>query len=216
MNTVDIALQRHSCKAFDASRKIPDTPLHQLLDTVRLSPSSVNSQPWHILVAGTDIEKARVASATVQDYAYNTPKLLQASHALVLCSRTDLNEHYLAQLLAQEQQDGRFLTDDARHKQAATRAYYVNLHQQAKDTPQWTQKQTYLALGTLLFAASALGIDACPMEGFDSHILDTEFGLTQRGLSSTVLVALGYRSKDDFNAALPKSRLPLQEVVTLL
>ena len=45
------------------------------------------------------------------------------------------------------------------------------------------------------------------MEGFDAQLLDAELGLAERGLTSTVLVALGYRSGDDFNAKLPKSRL---------
>jgi hypothetical protein len=31
-----------------------------------------------------------------------------------------------------------------------------------------------------------------------------------------VLTALGYRSEEDFNALLPKSRLPADEIVTLM
>ncbi len=35
-------------------------------------------------------------------------------------------------------------------------------------------------------------------------------------MTSVVLVALGYRSQDDFNAKLPKSRLPIAEVISEL
>lgn len=52
------------------------------------------------------------------------------------------------------------------------------------------------------------------MEGFDQAALDKALGLSEKGLSSTVVVALGYRSEDDFNAKLPKSRLATDQVIT--
>ncbi len=76
--------------------------------------------------------------------------------------------------------------------------------------------QVYLALGALLMAAGTLGVDATPMEGFDARVLDAELGLRERGLTSVVLVSLGYRSAHDFNATLPKSRLAREQVFTFL
>jgi nitroreductase / dihydropteridine reductase len=67
-----------------------------------------------------------------------------------------------------------------------------------------------------LFGAAALDIDATPIEGFDRAVMDEALGLRERGLSAVVLAALGYRSAEDFNAALPKSRLPAEEVFTFL
>lgn len=54
------------------------------------------------------------------------------------------------------------------------------------------------------------------MEGFDAAILDAELGLAEQGLTSLVLVALGYRGEGDFNAKLPKSRLPEAALFTSL
>lgn len=97
------------------------------------------------------------------------------------------------------------------------RNFYVGLHRNnPQDMQAWTQKQVYLALGTLLFGAGALGIDATPIEGFDPKLLDEELGLAEKGLKSVVLVALGYRSAEDFNAKLPKSRLPTEAIVSTL
>ena len=78
----------------------------------------------------------------------------------------------------------------------------------------WIEKQVYLALGALLTNAASLKIDACPMEGFDTHLLDEELGLNEKGFTSLVVVGLGYSSTDDFNARLPKSRLPAETVIT--
>ena len=52
------------------------------------------------------------------------------------------------------------------------------------------------------------------MEGFDAELLDAELGLRERGLAAIALVALGGRGPDDWNAALPKSRLPAEAVFT--
>ena len=68
----------------------------------------------------------------------------------------------------------------------------------------------------LPLTAAAAGIDACPMEGFDPRILDEELGLPARGLASVALVALGYRGAGDWNARLPKSRLPRDAVLTII
>ena len=87
---------------------------------------------------------------------------------------------------------------------------------ESRDVPQWMEKQVYLALGGLLPGAAMLGIDATPMEGFDQRELDLSLGLREKGLTSVVLVSLGYRSEKDFNAALPKSRLPREEVFTFI
>jgi nitroreductase/dihydropteridine reductase len=85
-----------------------------------------------------------------------------------------------------------------------------------RDMPQWMEKQVYLALGGLLVSAAVLGIDATPMEGFDSRALDLELGLRERGLTSVVLAAFGRRSDKDFNGKLPKSRLPREQVFTFV
>ena len=95
------------------------------------------------------------------------------------------------------------------------RAFYVDLHRNTlQDTPFWTQRQVYIALGVVLFGAASLGIDATPIEGFDPAVVDEEFGLPDKGLKCVVLAALGYRGAEDFNAKLPKSRLPLDVVVS--
>ena len=74
----------------------------------------------------------------------------------------------------------------------------------------------YIALGTALLGAAALGVDATPMEGFDKAALDAEFGLDAQGLRGLVMLCFGYRAQDDFNAALPKSRLPEEQVFTFV
>ncbi len=208
MTLMDILKHRHTTKAYDKDRKIPEPVVAQLLEALRYSPSSVNSQPWHFFVADNDAGKARIAKATSGPFAFNAPRVLDASHVLVLSARTSLPPEYLQTLADQEQADGRYANEEARALAHKGRSGFVSLHEQAGDIPVWTQKQTYIAQGFLLLSAATLGVDATPMEGFDAGILSTELKLEEKGLAPAVIVALGYHSDADFNARLPKSRLP--------
>jgi nitroreductase/dihydropteridine reductase len=78
------------------------------------------------------------------------------------------------------------------------------------------EKQVYLNIGNLLLGVAALGIDAVPMEGFDAKVLDEELGLRKKGYTAIAVVGLGYRSDNDFNAELPKSRLEEDEIITII
>ena len=217
MDIAKIATTRYTTKAFDPQKRIDAALMAQLQTLLRFAPSSVNSQPWHFVIATSDEAKANIARATTGAYSGNEPKVLKASHVVVLCARTELDDAHLDRVLEQEEKDGRFRTAEAREMQTRGRGFYVNMHRnELHDTQQWMEKQVYLALGTLLLGAASLAIDATPIEGFDRTVLDDALGLGKRGLRSVVLAALGYRSEDDFNAALPKSRLPDDEIFTFM
>ena len=213
MNVAQIATTRRTCKAFDPARRISDSVMADLKTVLRFAPSSVNSQPWHFVIAGSAAGKETLAATLDGAYAYNAGKVRGASHVVLFCARTALDEAHLNGLLTQEEADGRFATPEAKAGQANGRNFYVSLHRdQLKDADAWADRQIYIALGNLMQAAAALGIDACPMEGIDVAALDKALGLPEKGLRAVVMCALGYGSAEDFNAKLPKSRLPAEAV----
>ena len=218
MDIARIALTRHTCKAYDPARTIPTAQIEQLKTLLRFAPSSVNSQPWHFIIAAGAAGKQRLAKATAEGpNAGNAPKILNASHVVVFCVRTQLDDAHLDALLAQEERDGRLPTPEGKAMQDKGRHFYADLHRKTQnDTGAWMERQVYLALGNLLLGAATLGIDATPIEGYDHAILDQELGLPEKQRKSLVMVALGYRSSEDFNAALPKSRLPEEEIFSEL
>jgi nitroreductase len=64
-----------------------------------------------------------------------------------------------------------------------------------------------------MLAASLLGIDTCPMEGFVPAKYDELLGLGELGLTTAVLCPAGYRSADDRYATLPKVRFAHEDVI---
>ncbi len=209
--------QRYTTKVYDPNQKISAENIKKVKDLLRYAPSSVNSQPWHFILASSDNAKAKIAKATAGPYVFNTEKVTKASHVVVFCCKTDIDDAYLEAILNQEEEDGRFKADPEQFKADMHngRSSAVAGHKANGDFKQWVDKQVYLNSGFFLLGVSALNIDATPMEGFDPEILDRELGLTEQGYRSLLLIPIGYHdSEQDYNANLKKSRLPEPKVIT--
>lgn len=215
-NIVDSAKSRYATKEYDSAQSIAPDDLQKVRELLQFSPSSTNVQPWHFILATTPEGKQRVAKGTEGGYAFNTPKILDAGAAVVFAARTELSDDFLARILEVEAEDGRFAADpEAIAKQTdEVRKIFVNLNREAGILPEWNARQTYLNVGQFMLGAAALGLDTTPMEGIDCDALDAEFGFAEKGLRALCIVSLGYRKDSDFNAALPKSRLPLEDIIT--
>ncbi len=77
----------------------------------------------------------------------------------------------------------------------------------------WATNQAYLALGNLLTVCAATNIDACPMEGFNPTEYDRILGLKEKGLTSVLLLPVGYRDETDFMAKEKKVRKDMDDVI---
>lgn len=212
-HVADIAKRCYTCKAYDPNKKIPKEAMGQLYSVLRDSPSSVNSQPWHFIVAETEEAKQTILPAF---FEFNQPRVINASHIIIFASRNELSSDYLTKIVDQEDQDQRFPETEMKTANDKGRRFFVDLNSQSEaNLHQWQDKQIYIALGTLLFAAAALDIDSTPIEGFDPQKLDEILNLKKRGFRSVVVASLGYRSDEDFNAKFNKSRLPAEDLFTI-
>jgi len=175
MNLIEVLNTRYSVKEFDSIKKIVDDDLTKIKALLRLSPSSINGQPWHFVITNTEEGKKRISKSTQGFYSFNEAKVLDTSQVVVFCVRTDMDEDYLLHLLEIEDADGRFSQQEFKENQKKGRLVFVNIHRyDSKDLQHWMEKQVYLNIGNLLLGAAVLGIDAVPMEGFESKILDAE------------------------------------------
>ncbi|WP_392561862.1 oxygen-insensitive NAD(P)H nitroreductase [Orbus sturtevantii] len=214
MNIVDISNKRYTTKHYDKSKKIPAEQFKQLLTVLKNSPSSVNSQPWHFFIADNDAAKAKILPSILD---FNHPRVADSSHTIVFCIKTPLDEAHLQNLLRQEEKDGRFPSAELKEGQDQGRRFFVEQNSKtAENLLCWESKQLYLALGQILFAAAAIGIDSTAIEGYDNVKMDEILGLKEKGLKSVVVATFGYHDVNDGNAHRPKSRLPNEQIFTTL
>ncbi len=215
MNIIDIAKKRYSTKEFDGTKKLSKEDAQKVKDLLRFAPSSINLQPWSFIIAETEEGKNTIAKSTQGNYEFNLNKVLKASQVVVFCSYLNASKDHLIKVVEKECKDGR-LTEQDKQTHIDGRYNFVEMHDNMGDFAQWSAKQNYINLGAFLLGLGALNIDAVAIEGFDANVLNKEFNLSEKNLKADFIVALGYRSNDDFNAKLPKSRLKEDEIITTI
>lgn len=217
MTLKDSLINRYATKKFDPTQRLTSEQFEDIKALLRYSPSSVNLQPWHFIISDNQEGKARIAKGAEGNFSANYSKIMEASHVVLYCVKTDLSDDYLNKILEQEDADGRMLNDESKETVKNVRAFFADIHRKSNvqnDTREWMEKQVYLNMGVLLMGAATLGIDAVPIEGVDIEALNQEFDLPAQGLSAVGVVALGYRDHEDFNAKLPKSRFAEEDIIS--
>ncbi len=215
MSILKSAQRRYSCKHFDPTRKIPTEQLQALKEIIRISPSSVNCQPWHLLMTDSDAGKTLVTQSTEGFFKFNTKKILEASNIFIFCLKTNLNDTHFDTLARKELADGRYTDEAVMQRAKEVRNWFIDQHANViKDLKSWASYQIYLNLGQFLLAAADMNIDSLPIEGFDKDVLSQVLNLKEKNLEPLVIVALGYSTADDFNKTLPKSRFALEDIFT--
>lgn len=197
---------RYATKRFDAGKKIPDADWNILEHSLVMAPSSYGLQPWRFLVI-TDPE----IRAKLRPVSWGQSQITDASHLVVFAARSTLGipdvDRYLARIAEVRKVTLQSLEDYRGLMKAAVTG------RSPEALAQWSARQVYIALGTFLTTAAMLGIDACPIEGFESPAYDQILGLGKSGYTAVVVAAAGYRAENDQHATLPKVRYTKNEVV---
>src|SRR5690606_41961623 len=79
MNFLENAKSRYTTKKYNPNLKISEEKIEQLKEILRLSPSSINSQPWTFGFIADEKVKRELASVSY----FNEQRIIQASHLVV-------------------------------------------------------------------------------------------------------------------------------------
>ncbi len=200
---------RYAVKAFDPARKIAPETWTALEQAAILAPSSYGLAPWSIVVVSDPAVRQKLRAVS-----WNQPQITDASHLVVFARRRVVDpahiERYIARI-AQVRAVAPESLDGFKKMMLGASADPAKVPGGSMDN--WTGRQTYIALGFFLEAAALLGVDACPMEGFDPAQYDQILNLGSRGLAATVIAAAGYRAASDSYANLAKVRFDPKDVI---
>ena len=205
-------LWRKTSKKYDATKKVSEEDLAVLFEAMRLSASSINSQPWKFVVIDSDDAKARMFKTFVNQHQYNQPHVYESSQIILFAYNPRYTRDDFGKVIDQYIKDKRVKAEDREKAFGAFRFVDMNTDESG-NTACWTKAQTYLALGNTLHTLSRLKIDSTPLEGIDAELVNEEFKKELDGYQCDVALAIGYHHAEDFNAALPKSRLPMDDVL---
>lgn len=211
---MDLA-KRKTAKRYDPTRRVLHEQMEVIYEALRLSASSINSQPWKFIVLESDAAKARMGKTFERMFHYNKRQVMDASHVILLAHNPRYTLEDYAKVVDADIANNR-TKQDARDKALEKFAFAALNTDENGSTAAWTKAQVYLALGNVLHVVARLEIDATPMEGIDSALISEEFKPELGGYICNVALALGYHHEDDFNSKLPKSRLAIDEVIQVL
>lgn len=190
---------RYATKRYNGE-SVPETKLHNILEAIKLAPSSLGLQPFEVLVIEDPELREKLAPA-----AYNQPAITESGALLVFTVwkniTNDQVEAYIDQMARIRQVPVESLDGFKNMILSNTEG------KSATDLFQWNARQAYIALGYATAAAALEKIDSTPMEGFNPEKVNEILGLGENGTSAVLLLALGFRDEEkDPLAKLPKVR----------
>ena len=201
--------ERYATKAMNG-KVVPQEKINNILEAIRLAPTSSGLQPFEVFVI-TDPE----VKAKIKEIAWNQPQVTDCSHLLVFAAW----DHYTADRI-------NYMFDLTNEIRGFKNEGWENYRQMLLNSYpnrdpevnfEHAARQTYIALMAGMSQAVYEGLDTTPMEGFDPAALDEILGLKDKNLRSTVILPVGYRDAEkDWLVNLVKVRKPMEDLVTVI
>lgn len=208
-NYIESLNWRYATKQFDSTKKVLKEDLDKILESIQLSASSYGLQPYEILV----IEDPAIREK-LKDAAWNQTQITEASHLLVFASYTGIDENYISSYLSNISNTRKIPKENLAGFLEMLKNTVLKLSRE--EQAEWAAKQAYLALGNFLSAVANFRIDSCPMEGFSTEKFDEILELKDKGLTTTVIAPIGYRSENDKTQHVPKVRKSKKQLFHLI
>jgi len=206
MNTIENLEWRYAVKKFDDQKFLLDAQIDTLKKAFNLTATSYGLQPIKLVII-----KNKEIQQQLVPHSWNQQQVLQASHLLVICIDTKLDESDVEKYF-ERVQEIRNTPDEIIN---GFRDYLKNTiaSKSVDDLLSWGKNQAYLALGNLLTVCANEKIDSCPMEGFIPEKYDEVLNLQEKNLTSVLVLPVGFRAEDDIMNNQKKVRKNIEEIV---
>ncbi len=197
---------RHACKMFDETKKISEEDLNYILEVGRKSPSSFGMEPWKFLVIQNQELKEKI-----RPFCWNQPQITDCSDLVIILARIEdvkpssgtPAKRFARREMPQDKLD--FYLDIYSKHLADTLSTDEKIYC-------WTARQCYIAAANMMTGAAFIGIDSCPIEGFEKENLEKALNLDTKKYQIAVLISFGYR----LNEQSKQLRLSKEEVVEII
>lgn len=200
---------RYATKVFDASKKISKEDLETIVEAFRLTPSSFGLQPWKLVI----VQNQSIKDALVE-HSWGQMQISNCSDLLVLVRKNDFWDENIEDYIV-DTMDTRWVAKESlQWYEDMMKGFVAGMDDDKKQA--WSDKQIYIALWNLMTVCADMRIDSCPVEGFIPTKYDEILGLTQKWLSSVVVLPIWYRDISDKYSELKKVRFPTNSILEMI
>lgn len=207
--------RRKTSKHYDPSKRVPPEKMEILYEALRLTASSINSQPWKFIVIESEEAKRRMEKTFARKNPHNKKHVADGSHMILFAHNPRYTRKDFAKVVDTDIANGRG-TADSRERLLSKYSFAESRTNTNGNNAEWTKAQIYIALGNALHVLARLDVDGTPMEGIDTELISKEFAQELNGYVCEVALAVGYHHPEGANTKLPKSRLPKKEIIKIL
>lgn len=201
---------RYATKKMDPTKAVPEEKVDQIVEAIRLAPTSSGLQPFELLVIRNPEIREKIKAA-----AWNQAQVTDGSHLLVFAAWDNYTTERIDEVMNLMAEHRGGMNDQLAGYYNSLKANYVS--RDAETNFDHAARQVYIALGFAMAAAAELEVDSTPMEGFSPDVVDEILGLREKGLRSVVLLPLGYRANEgDWLLPMPKVRKAKADMVVEL
>ena len=199
MELLDKLNWRYAAKAMNGE-KVPQDKIDNIIEAISLAPTSSGLQPFEVVVITNQEVKDKI-----KPVAWNQSVVSDCSHLLVFAAWDTYTEDRINYMFDLTNEVRGFKNEGwENYRQQLLAAYPPR---PAQENFEHAARQAYIAFYQALAAAAFEGVDATPMEGFDTASVDEILGLADKGLKSCVMLPIGYRDQEnDWLVNLPKVR----------
>ncbi|MFT4802115.1 MAG: nitroreductase/dihydropteridine reductase [Flavobacteriaceae bacterium] len=197
---------RYATKKFDETKKVSSDKIEILKEAFNLTATSYGLQPLKlIVVSNTKIIKELVPMS------FNQGQVGNASHIFIICIENKVDSTFIKNYFN--------LVENTRNTPreilSSFEEFLINdfSKKTSEEIKVWATNQAYLALGNLLTVCALEEVDSCPIEGFVPNQYDQHLNLSEKELSSVLVMAIGHRAENDMFSELKKVRRGVDEVV---
>lgn len=203
---IDALEWRYATKKFDDSKTIDSDKIELLKKVFNLTPTSYGLQPLRLVIVKNQELKDKLF-----EHSYNQIQVKTASHVLVICIENTIDEEFINHNFKLQKE----IRNAKEEILNPFREFLIKDFNKRSDQniKEWGKNQAYLALGNLLTTCAAEKIDSCPMEGFVGEAYDDVLNLKEKGISTSIVLPIGYRAEDDKFADFKKVRRPLEDTI---
>ena len=181
---------RHACKIFDENQKISDEGMHYVLEVGRKSPSSFGMEAWKFLVITNEALKEKL-----RPFCWNQPQITTCSHLVVVLA--GIESLKVESGVVKKQFMRREMPEETVN--AYLELYASHLSNVLNDDDkiyQWSARQTYIAAANMMSAAAFIGVDSCPIEGFEKENVEKVLELDTSKFQVALMLPFGHRLND--------------------
>ncbi|GAL11498.1 1-deoxy-D-xylulose 5-phosphate synthase [Vibrio astriarenae] len=206
---------RYTAKKYDAEKKISAQDMEVILEALRLSASSINSQPWKFVIVESDEAKQRLHDSFANKHQFNQPHAKEASHTILFAYDPNFTKEKFAKRVDAEVSSGHLPAEMYDQFMGAYAFAEMNTDESGYNGT-WTKAQVYLALGNIMHVLARLGIASTPMEGVDGELIGELFKDELDGHVCELALSMGYhKDGEDYNFGLPKARLAREQIIEI-